>query len=149
MERLGVASSLLGIPERPGLSSSKSSEMDGKLRSDGLGLPPGRSKQKHREETKPSIPRRSAQQLRRRLARLCSRSFSIEATSSARLGLAFPALALLVLPASATFPVVRHPHHNVFEGTDRFAGWTTLALLWALVFFFHRLLPAIFHFVLF
>jgi hypothetical protein len=33
----------------------------------------------------------------------------------------------------AAFPLVRHLHHNVFERTHRFAGWTALALLWVFV----------------
>jgi hypothetical protein len=42
-------------------------------------------------------------------------------------------LALLALSCLAAFPLVRHLHHNVFERTHRFAGWTALALLWVFV----------------
>ncbi|XP_064997895.1 adenylate-forming reductase 06235-like [Musa acuminata AAA Group] len=42
-------------------------------------------------------------------------------------------LALLCLSCMAAFPLVRHLHHNLFERTHRFAGWTALALLWAFV----------------
>ncbi|KAF3779764.1 hypothetical protein EJ110_NYTH40682 [Nymphaea thermarum] len=55
-------------------------------------------------------------------------------TSSATLGVAFTILVLLFLSALAAFPLVRHLHHNVFEGIHRFAGWTALALVWAFVF---------------
>ncbi|CAN6444262.1 unnamed protein product [Victoria cruziana] len=55
-------------------------------------------------------------------------------TSSATLGVAFVILALLFFSALAAFPLVRHLHHNVFEGIHRFAGWTALALVWAFVF---------------
>ncbi|OEL36552.1 hypothetical protein BAE44_0002429 [Dichanthelium oligosanthes] len=42
-------------------------------------------------------------------------------------------LGLLVLSCMAAFPLVRHLHHNVFERTHRFAGWSALALLWVFV----------------
>ncbi|KAL7243611.1 hypothetical protein ACSBR1_015919 [Camellia fascicularis] len=42
-------------------------------------------------------------------------------------------LSLLSFSALAAFPLVRHLHHNVFERTHRFAGWTALALLWAFI----------------
>ncbi|GMP74410.1 hypothetical protein CsSME_00031836 [Camellia sinensis var. sinensis] len=42
-------------------------------------------------------------------------------------------LSLLAFSALAAFPLVRHLHHNVFERTHRFAGWTALALLWAFI----------------
>ncbi|KAK6124213.1 hypothetical protein DH2020_042049 [Rehmannia glutinosa] len=42
-------------------------------------------------------------------------------------------LGLLCLSSLAAFPLLRHLHHNVFERTHRFAGWTALALLWAFV----------------
>ncbi|CAL5408925.1 unnamed protein product [Camellia sinensis] len=42
-------------------------------------------------------------------------------------------LSLLAFSALAAFPLVRHLHHNVFKRTHRFAGWTALALLWALI----------------
>ncbi|CAN6444267.1 unnamed protein product [Victoria cruziana] len=54
--------------------------------------------------------------------------------SSATLGVAFAVLALLFFSGLAAFPLVRHLHHNVFEGIHRFAGWTALALVWAFVF---------------
>ena len=48
-------------------------------------------------------------------------------------GVASAILALLALSCLAAFPLVRHLHHNVFERTHRFAGWTALALLWGFV----------------
>ncbi|KAF0898617.1 hypothetical protein E2562_008200 [Oryza meyeriana var. granulata] len=42
-------------------------------------------------------------------------------------------LGLLALSCVAAFPLVRHLHHNVFERTHRFAGWSALVLLWAFV----------------
>ncbi|KAK3206776.1 hypothetical protein Dsin_020822 [Dipteronia sinensis] len=39
----------------------------------------------------------------------------------------------LCLSCLAAFPLVRHLHHNVFERFHRFAGWTSLALLWVFV----------------
>lgn len=48
-------------------------------------------------------------------------------------GVASAILGLLTLSCMAAFPLVRHLHHNVFERTHRFAGWTALALLWAFV----------------
>ncbi|KAM0832157.1 hypothetical protein ACQ4PT_065067 [Festuca glaucescens] len=49
------------------------------------------------------------------------------------MGVASAILALLALSSMAAFPLVRHLHHNVFERTHRFAGWTALVLLWAFV----------------
>jgi predicted ferric reductase len=48
-------------------------------------------------------------------------------------GVASAILGLLALSCMAAFPLVRHLHHNVFERTHRFAGWTALALLWVFV----------------
>ncbi|KAG8051357.1 hypothetical protein GUJ93_ZPchr0001g33002 [Zizania palustris] len=42
-------------------------------------------------------------------------------------------LGLLGLSCLAAFPLMRHLHHNVFERTHRFAGWSALGLLWAFV----------------
>ncbi|KAG8051359.1 hypothetical protein GUJ93_ZPchr0001g29808 [Zizania palustris] len=42
-------------------------------------------------------------------------------------------LGLLGLSCFAAFPLMRHLHHNVFERTHRFAGWSALGLLWAFV----------------
>ncbi|CAI9783731.1 unnamed protein product [Fraxinus pennsylvanica] len=56
-----------------------------------------------------------------------------ENTSSAIIVVASAILALLCLSSLAAFPLVRHLHHNVFERTHRFAGWTALALLWAFI----------------
>ncbi|KAJ9168741.1 hypothetical protein P3X46_020233 [Hevea brasiliensis] len=56
-----------------------------------------------------------------------------ENTSSEIIAVASSILSLLCLSALAAFPLVRHLHHNVFERTHRFAGWTALALLWAFV----------------
>lgn len=54
-------------------------------------------------------------------------------TSPEIIGVAIAILALLCLSSLAAFPLVRHLHHNVFERTHRFAGWTALALVWAFV----------------
>ncbi|KAF7029793.1 hypothetical protein CFC21_041460 [Triticum aestivum] len=48
-------------------------------------------------------------------------------------GVASAILGLVALSCLAAFPLVRHLHHNVFERTHRFAGWSALALLWAFV----------------
>ncbi|KAK2984194.1 hypothetical protein RJ640_017307 [Escallonia rubra] len=56
-----------------------------------------------------------------------------ENTSPEIIGVASSILALLCLSSMAAFPLVRHIHHNVFERTHRFAGWTALALLWAFI----------------
>ncbi|XP_022848068.1 uncharacterized protein LOC111370548 [Olea europaea var. sylvestris] len=56
-----------------------------------------------------------------------------ENTSSAIIIAASTILALLCLSSLAAFPLVRHLHHNVFERTHRFAGWTALALLWLFI----------------
>ncbi|CAA2967742.1 uncharacterized protein LOC111376191 [Olea europaea subsp. europaea] len=56
-----------------------------------------------------------------------------ENTSAAIIGVASAILALLCLTSLAAFPLVRHLHHNVFERTHRFAGWTALGLLWAFI----------------
>lgn len=42
-------------------------------------------------------------------------------------------LALTCVTSLAAFPLVRLLHHNLFERTHRFAGWTALFLLWAFV----------------
>ena len=42
-------------------------------------------------------------------------------------------LSLLCMTSLGAFPLVRHLHHNVFERTHRFAGWTALVLLWAFI----------------
>uniref|UniRef100_A0A8R7UK04 Uncharacterized protein n=2 Tax=Triticum urartu TaxID=4572 RepID=A0A8R7UK04_TRIUA len=49
------------------------------------------------------------------------------------LAVAWAILGLVALSCLAAFPLVRHLHHNVFERTHRFAGWSALALLWAFV----------------
>ncbi|KAG6778839.1 hypothetical protein POTOM_015187 [Populus tomentosa] len=56
-----------------------------------------------------------------------------ENTSPEIVGVASIILSLLCLSCLAAFPLVRHLHHNVFERFHRFAGWTTLALLWAFI----------------
>ncbi|XP_058103603.1 adenylate-forming reductase 03009-like [Magnolia sinica] len=53
-----------------------------------------------------------------------------ENTSDEIVAVASAILSLLCLSSLAAFPLVRHLHHNVFERTHRFAGWTALALLW-------------------
>ncbi|KAK2642224.1 hypothetical protein Ddye_023987 [Dipteronia dyeriana] len=54
-------------------------------------------------------------------------------TSSEIIIVASAILSLLCLSCLAAFPLVRHLHHNVFERFHRFAGWTSLALLWVFV----------------
>ncbi|XP_010913110.1 adenylate-forming reductase 03009 [Elaeis guineensis] len=54
-------------------------------------------------------------------------------TSGDIIAVASTILSLLCLSCMAAFPLVRHLHHNVFERTHRFAGWTALALLWVFV----------------
>ncbi|XP_019168670.1 PREDICTED: uncharacterized protein LOC109164606 [Ipomoea nil] len=56
-----------------------------------------------------------------------------ENTSPEIIGIASAILSLLVLSCMAAFPLVRHLHHNIFERTHRFAGWSALALLWAFI----------------
>ncbi|KAG2687785.1 hypothetical protein I3843_09G067800 [Carya illinoinensis] len=56
-----------------------------------------------------------------------------ENTSPEIIGVASTILGLLCLSCLAAFPLVRHLHHNVFERTHRFAGWTALVFLWAFV----------------
>lgn len=54
-------------------------------------------------------------------------------TSPEIIAVASAILGHLCLSSLAAFPLIRHLHHNVFERTHRFAGWTALALLWAFV----------------
>ncbi|CAM6121386.1 unnamed protein product [Calypogeia fissa] len=54
--------------------------------------------------------------------------------SDAMLGIAIGILFLLFLSSLAAFPVLRHIYHNFFERVHRFAGWTSLGLVWAYVF---------------
>uniref|UniRef100_A0A0D9V2V5 Uncharacterized protein n=1 Tax=Leersia perrieri TaxID=77586 RepID=A0A0D9V2V5_9ORYZ len=54
-------------------------------------------------------------------------------TDTETVAVASAILALLALSCAAAFPLVRHLHHNAFERTHRFAGWSALALLWAFV----------------
>ncbi|CAM6090168.1 unnamed protein product [Calypogeia fissa] len=54
-------------------------------------------------------------------------------SSTAILGLACGILFLLVLSSMAAFPVFRHVHHNFFERVHRFAGWSSLAMVWGYV----------------
>lgn len=56
-----------------------------------------------------------------------------ENTSPEIIYVSFAILALLCMSALAAFPLVRHLHHNVFERTHRFAGWTSLVLLWLFI----------------
>ncbi|KAF8411029.1 hypothetical protein HHK36_003568 [Tetracentron sinense] len=49
------------------------------------------------------------------------------------IGVASAILSLICLSSLAAFPLVRHLHHNVFERTHRFAGWTALILVWVFV----------------
>lgn len=56
-----------------------------------------------------------------------------ENTSPEIIALASIILGLLYLSSLAEFPLVWHLHHNVFERTHRFAGWSALGLLWAFV----------------
>ncbi|XP_073057530.1 adenylate-forming reductase 03009 [Primulina eburnea] len=56
-----------------------------------------------------------------------------ENTSPKIICVSFAILTLLCMSVLAAFPLVRHLHHNVFERTHRFAGWTSLVLLWLFV----------------
>ncbi|KAF5728713.1 hypothetical protein HS088_TW21G00863 [Tripterygium wilfordii] len=56
-----------------------------------------------------------------------------EKTSPEIVAVASTILSLLCISCLAAFPLVRHLHHNIFERTHRFAGWTSLGLLWAFV----------------
>ncbi|KAL0363446.1 UNVERIFIED_CONTAM: hypothetical protein Scaly_1299800 [Sesamum calycinum] len=56
-----------------------------------------------------------------------------ENTTPEIIGVASTILGLLCLSSLAAFPLVRHLHHNVFERTHRFAGWSALVLLWAFI----------------
>lgn len=56
-----------------------------------------------------------------------------ENTSPTIIGVASCILSILFLSCMAAFPLVRHLHHNVFERIHRFAGWTSLALVWVFV----------------
>jgi hypothetical protein len=53
--------------------------------------------------------------------------------SNAILNVGFVILALLVVSALAAFPILRHIHHNTFENLHRYAGWSTVALVWAYI----------------
>ena len=48
-------------------------------------------------------------------------------------GVAVGILSLLFFSILAAFPVARHAHHNFFERVHRFAGWTSLPLVWAYI----------------
>ncbi|GLJ38019.1 hypothetical protein SUGI_0773980 [Cryptomeria japonica] len=65
-----------------------------------------------------------------------------ETTSPVIRGVAWAILGLLVISSLAAFPLVRHLHHNVFEGFHRFAGWIALALLWVFVILTAAYTPA-------
>ncbi|KAK4796330.1 hypothetical protein SAY86_028656 [Trapa natans] len=52
-------------------------------------------------------------------------------TSPVLIAVASTILGLISVSSLAAFPLVRHLHHNVFERTHRFAGWSALVLLWA------------------
>ncbi|KAK9150461.1 hypothetical protein Syun_008770 [Stephania yunnanensis] len=54
-------------------------------------------------------------------------------TSNEIIAVAAAIFVLLCLSSLAAFPLVRHLHHNVFERTHRFAGWSALLLLWAFI----------------
>lgn len=56
-----------------------------------------------------------------------------ENSSPEILGVSFCILALISLSSLAAFPLLRHLHHNFFERTHRFAGWTALGLLWVFI----------------
>jgi hypothetical protein len=56
-----------------------------------------------------------------------------ESSSDEIIAVASAILGLLLISSLAAFPLVRHLHHNVFEGFHRFAGWAALAMLWAFV----------------
>ncbi|KAJ7527807.1 hypothetical protein O6H91_16G071900 [Diphasiastrum complanatum] len=40
---------------------------------------------------------------------------------------------LLLLSCLGAFPLLRHLHHNFFERVHRFAGWSSLALVWVFI----------------
>ncbi|KAI3888010.1 hypothetical protein MKW92_050312 [Papaver armeniacum] len=54
-------------------------------------------------------------------------------TSSEIIAVASSLIFLIGLSSLAAFPLVRHLHHNVFERTHRFAGWTSLLLVWIFI----------------
>ncbi|KZT65795.1 hypothetical protein DAEQUDRAFT_768520 [Daedalea quercina L-15889] len=54
-------------------------------------------------------------------------------TSVATLVLAYVVLALLVAMVIAAYPTIRVRYHDHFEAVHRLAGWTAVALVWALV----------------
>ncbi|KAF9589549.1 hypothetical protein IFM89_025582 [Coptis chinensis] len=56
-----------------------------------------------------------------------------ENTSSGIVAVASMILSLLCLSSLVAFPLVRHLHHNIFERTHRFAGWTALVLVWTFI----------------
>jgi hypothetical protein len=56
------------------------------------------------------------------------------------LALAWSVVALLVLVCACAAPPVRARAHNVFETSHRFAGWTSIAVFWALML--HLAAPA-------
>lgn len=64
---------------------------------------------------------------------LCLTLKDRENTSDEIVAVASAILSLLFISCLAAFPLVRHLHHNVFERTHRFAGWTSLILLWAFI----------------
>ncbi|KAJ7569249.1 hypothetical protein O6H91_01G068500 [Diphasiastrum complanatum] len=55
-------------------------------------------------------------------------------TSDEILGVAIAILVLLVFSCLGAFPLIRHLHHNFFEGVHRFSGWSSLALVWVFIF---------------
>ncbi|KAF6176108.1 hypothetical protein GIB67_000202 [Kingdonia uniflora] len=54
-------------------------------------------------------------------------------TSPEIIGVASAILSLICLSSLTAFPLVRHLHHNIFERTHRFAGWTSLILVWVFI----------------
>ncbi|KAL1821609.1 hypothetical protein DCAR_0418037 [Daucus carota subsp. sativus] len=56
-----------------------------------------------------------------------------ETSSLLIISVAYTILFLVLLSSLAAFPLVRHLHHNVFERTHRFAGWSALVLFWLFV----------------
>ncbi|KAI3945913.1 hypothetical protein MKW98_007262 [Papaver atlanticum] len=63
-------------------------------------------------------------------------------TSSEIIAVASSLLFLIGLSSLAAFPLVRHLHHNVFERTHRFAGWTSLVLVWFFIVLTNSYKPA-------
>ncbi|KAL4250630.1 Adenylate-forming domain-containing protein [Abortiporus biennis] len=58
--------------------------------------------------------------------------------SPALVGVAYAILTLLIGMLILAYPAFRRDHHDAFERTHRFAGWSATALFWCLVLFLVR-----------